>query len=117
MTKSVIARLEAVRDEIDAIITHIGGDRRGTGAVITVNGTVDEPDPQTELLSENEAVDLLGVSRTWLFQQRQAGRLAFVSLGKKNIRYRRADLLAMLDDITVTTASAATKPSTQEEPT
>lgn len=60
---------------------------------------------QSILLSEADAADLLGVSRTWLFQQRRAGRLAFVRLGGKNIRYRRSDLEAMLDGITVQTSA------------
>ena len=62
----------------------------------------------TELLNERDAADLLGLRpptlRAWRFQRRGP---AFVRLGR-TVRYRRADLLAFLDDATVTPGASAT---------
>lgn len=44
------------------------------------------------LLSEDQAANLLGASKLWLYRRRLAGDgPAFVKLGRK-VRYRRSDL-------------------------
>jgi len=72
-----------------------------------MNPSTSTPTP-TELLNERDAADLLGLRpptlRAWRFQRRGP---AFVRLGRA-VRYRRTDLLAYLDNATVTPGATPT---------
>lgn len=60
--------------------------------------------PASEMLTSEEASNLLGVSRSYLdkdrYEARQNGtppKVPYINLGHRTIRYRRTDLLAFLD--------------------
>ena len=57
------------------------------------------------LLTEPEAAKATGLSTRTLFSLRQSGKLPFVRVGAKAIRYRVADLEAMAAAFLSTTAS------------
>lgn len=48
--------------------------------------------PDSLLVNEREAADLLRCSQRTVFQLRKDGRLPFIIVGKSGVRYRRADI-------------------------
>jgi len=61
----------------------------------------DLPDvPPSGLLDYDQAAAYLGVSRTWLEDQAQAGRVERVLLSRGNVRFTRAALDAFIENRT-----------------
>lgn len=48
------------------------------------------------LLTEKAAATLLAVEPGWLRRQRVAGRIAFVRVGPRYVRYRRSDVVRLV---------------------
>ena len=62
------------------------------------------PEPQTEpmndleLLTVADVCDLFRVSKDWIYDEVEAGRLPYVRLGRKHLRFRRHDLVGYLEN-------------------
>lgn len=52
--------------------------------------------PEEEVLTVEEAAKLLRVSKAWIYQEAQAGRLPAYKVGR-NVRFTRPTLLAWLE--------------------
>lgn len=61
----------------------------------------------TEIIDRKEAARVLGCSTTQIERFRRDGKLPYIKLARKCVRYRRADCLALLDACTVKTELAS----------
>jgi excisionase family DNA binding protein len=62
-----------------------------TNRLATATATV-ATRPESLLINEREAADMLRCSPRTVFQLRKDGQLPFVIVGKSGVRYRRADI-------------------------
>lgn len=57
----------------------------------------EEPPTQDRLLTVNDVCEWFAVTKDWVYDEVEAGRLPYLRLGRKHLRFRRADLVAYLD--------------------
>ena len=60
----------------------------------------------TEIIDRKEAARVLACSTTQIERFRRDGKLPYIKLARKCVRYRRSDCLALLDACTVKTGVA-----------
>ena len=60
---------------------------------------VSERNPdRAELLTVQDVCEWFQVTRDWVYDEVEADRLPYLRLGRKHLRFRRAELLAYLED-------------------
>lgn len=51
-----------------------------------------------ELLTVADVCNLFRVTKDWIYDEVEAGRLPYVRLGRKHLRFRRHDLIGYLEN-------------------